>query len=261
MRTPDCTTLMYHNIALDGHSQIDFREWQPAYDVSYENFLAHLAMMHKSDSSRVHLTFDDGYRSLHQLLVVLKERFRVQCTCFVTSAAIGKSGMLNRSEIRELADLGIKLGTHSHSHIFLENLTAQQLQAEVLAPKQILEDIIGQAITIMSLPGGRYDRRAAEYAAANGYHEMYTSIPGFCRIRIVQQPPLELVPRWVITGKTSRHELDLILHTKLWHLFKHRSLYTLGRLGKRLLGNQGYHRMWQTIQHLITSTRSERVTS
>lgn len=261
MRTPDCITLMYHNIALDGCSQVDFREWQPAYDVSYENFLTHLALMQKPDGGRVHLTFDDGYRSLHQLLVISRERFRVQCTCFVTSAAIGKSGMLSRGEIRELAGLGISMGTHSHSHIFLENLTDQQLQAEVLAPKQILEDIIGQAITTMSLPGGRYDRRVVEYAAAHGYREMYASIPGFRRIRLVQQPPLELVPRWVITGKTSRHELDMILQATPWHLFKHRSLYTLGRLGKRLLGNQGYHRMWQTIQHLTTSTRSERVTS
>jgi hypothetical protein len=260
MRTPDCTTLMYHNIAF-GQAQIGFREWQPAYDVSYESFLAHLELMQKLDRSRVHLTFDDGYRSLHQLLVVLKERFRVQCTCFVTTTAIGQCGMLSKCEIRELAELGIRLGTHSHSHIFLENLTDRQLQAEVLAPKQILEDLIAQTVTAMSLPGGRYDRRAAEYAAANGYCEVYASIPGFRRSRLVQQPQLELVPRWVITGRTSNKELGRILHAKSWHLFKHRSLYTLGRLGKHLLGNHGYHRMWQTIQHLTTSTRSERVTS
>jgi hypothetical protein len=260
MRKLDAINLMYHNIAF-GQAQIGFREWQPAYDVSYESFLAHLDLMQKLDSGQVHLTFDDGYRSLHQLLVILKERFRIQCTCFITTTAIGQGGMLSRREIRELAEFGIRMGTHSHSHVFLENLAEQQLQAEVLAPKQILEDLIGQAVTAMSLPGGRYDRRAAEYAAANGYREMYASIPGFRRIRLVQQPPLELAPRWAITGRTSIDELGKILQAKPWHRFKHRSLYTLGRLGKRLLGNHGYHRMWQTIQHLITSTRSERVTS
>jgi len=251
---------MYHNIAL-GRSKIAFREWQPAYDVSRDNFLAQLERIRAPGNNQVTLTFDDGYRSLHEMRVEITERARIPCACFVTTAAIGQNGMLSRQEIRALAAAGIKIGAHSHAHIFLENLTAAQLQAEVLAPKQILEDLTGRAVTALSLPGGRYDQRVAEYAAQHGYQEMYASIPGTRRIRLIKQPALDLVPRWAITGRTSIHELDLILRAERWHYVKHRSLYNVGRAGKFLLGNHGYHRMWQTIQHLTTSTRSERVTS
>jgi len=251
---------MYHNITL-GRQQIAFREWQPAYDVSRDDFLAQHERIRAAGNNQVTLTFDDGYRSLHEMRVELTEHGRIPCACFVTTAAIGQSGMLSRPEIRALAEAGIKIGAHSHSHIFLENLTAAQLQAEVLAPKKILEDLTGQAVTTLSLPGGRYDRHAAEYAAQHGYQEMYASIPGARRLRLVKQPALDLVPRWVITGRTSIHELDLILRAGRRHYVKHRILYNVGRAGKFLLGNHGYHRLWQTIQHLTTSTRSERVTS
>ena len=260
MRRQNVITLMYHNIAL-GRQQIAFREWQPAYDVSRDDFLAQLGRIRAAGNNQITLTFDDGYRSLLEMLVELTERARIPCVCFITTAAIGQSGMLNRQEIRTLAEAGIKIGAHSHSHIFLENLTAAQLQAEVLAPQKILEDLTGQAVTTMSLPGGRYDRRVTEYAAQHGYQEMYASIPGARRSRLVQQPALDLVPRWAVTSRTSIYELDLILRGGRRHYVKHRMLYSVGRAGKFLLGNHGYHRMWQRIQHLTTSTRSEKVTS
>ena len=259
MRRDHVITLMYHNITL-GRQPIAFREWQPAYDVSRAAFLAQLDHIRAAGNHQVTVTFDDGYRSLYEMQVELTERRRIQCACFIPTAAIGQNGMLSRQEIRALAATGIRIGAHSHSHIFLENLTAAQLQAEVLAPKKILEDISGQEVTSMSLPGGRYDRRVVEYAAQNGYQEIYTSMPGARRRRLIAPPALDLVPRWIITGKTSIHELTLILRADGWHYVKHRSLYNAGRAGKFILGNYGYHRMWQTIQHWTTSTRSERVT-
>lgn len=230
-----------------------FREWQPAYDVAAEEFQVHLDLLAQWQQP-VHLTFDDGYRSLLAWAEQLGQ-LQLAATCFVVTAAIGQSGMLQAAEIRALAQAGIAIGSHSHSHRFLQGLTREELYAEIVLPKKILEDMLGREVTRMSLPGGRYDRATLRYACANGYREIFTSIPG--RPARPSTGPA-LLPRWVITGTTSRREFERIVHGDPWHVFKMRSRYFAGRFGKRFLGNHTYHRLWSKLHHLKTSSRAER---
>ncbi len=244
--------LMYHNISA-GRGKVAFREWQPAYDVAASEFQAHLELLAQWRRP-AHLTFDDGYRSLLDWAEKLQQ-LRLAATCFVTTAAIGQAGMLHAAEIRALAQAGIHIGSHSHSHRFLEGLTPAALHDEILMPKKILEDLLGREVVSMSLPGGRYDRATLRFAAASGYRQIFTSIPG--------RPPKKnatpaLVPRWVITAATSRQEFENIVCGEGWHVFKQRSRYFAGRFGKRFLGNDNYHRLWSKLHHLKTSSLAER---
>ena len=138
--------LMYHNIA-SGEQRIDFAEWQPAYDVSLEQFQTHLALLraHVARPEQLQLTFDDGYASLYRLVWPLLENERMRCTCFVTTSTLGANGMLRREEIAALAKAGVRFGTHSHSHRFLSRLSRAELEAEVLVPQKILAIITGFA--------------------------------------------------------------------------------------------------------------------
>lgn len=239
--------LMYHNIAA-GRQDIAFREWQPAYDVAADDFQLHLGLIDMRKTP-VHVTFDDGYQSLLPWVEKLRQ-YRIPATCFVTTSTIGQRGMLQAAEIRGLAQAGIRIGSHSHSHIFLQNLTPAQLQDEILAPQKILADIIGHKVTAMSLPGGRYDIDTLRYAGDCGYREIYTSTPGTRPRRLKHVSNLALVPRWVVTQNVSLTELETILRVELWHLFKKRGRYFAGRLGKRFLGNQKYHVLWNKLHHL-----------
>lgn len=249
--------LMYHNIA-SGRQNIVFREWQPAYDVAAEDFQTHLGLIEKHKAP-VHVTFDDGYHSVLPWVETLQQH-RIPATCFVTTSTVGQRGMLQTAEIRALAQAGIRIGSHSHSHIFLQNLTPLQQQTEILTPRKILSDIIGQDVTTMSLPGGRYDNGTLQYAGDCGYHEIYTSTPGVRPRRLRHAPNLILVPRWVITQNVLLPEFETILRAETWHLIKKRSRYFAGRLGKRFLGNQNYHMLWNKLHHLKTSSLAERDT-
>lgn len=247
--------LMYHNIA-SGRQKIAFREWQPAYDVAAEDFQTHLDLIEKRKTP-VHVTFDDGYQSLLPWVEKLQQ-YRIPATCFVTTAALGQRGMLQAAEIRMLAQAGIRIGSHSHSHIFLQNLTPAQRQTEILTPRKILADIVGHEVTAMSLPGGRYDSNTLKYAGDCGYHEIYTSTPGVRPRRLRPGSALTLMPRWVITQNISLAEFETILRAETWHLFRKRSRYFAGRVGKHFLGNQNYHVLWNKLHHLKTSSLAER---
>lgn len=254
--------LMYHNIA-SGEQQIDFAEWQPAYDVSLEQFETHLQTLrtHVSNWEHLHLTFDDGYASLARVVWPLLENARTRCTCFVTTSTLDKHGMLRREEIVALAKAGAHFGTHSHSHTFLAQLTRAQLEREVLTPQKMLADILGKEVTKLSLPGGRYDAALLEYTYACGYREIFTSIPGNEAMTVPQYPELRLWPRWVITQQTALAELEKIAREDRWFLAQHRARHRLGKFSKRMLGNRGYHMLWQNFHYLKNSFRNGRATS
>ncbi len=254
--------LMYHNIA-SGEQHIDFAEWQPAYDVSSEKFTAHLELfrLHVARPERLHLTFDDGYDSLYRRVQPLLENARMRCTCFVTTSAIGARGMLRREEIVALAQAGVDFGTHSHSHTFLAQLSRGQMEQEVLVPQKILADLLGQEISALSLPGGRYDDALLDYAHACGYREIFTSIPGNNAHAPGKFPGLRLWPRWVITKDTTNRDVENILRGQTWHLAKSLARHRFGKMSKRVLGNHGYHFLWQNFQYLKNSFRNGRATS
>lgn len=244
--------LMYHNISLNS-ARIAFDEWQPEYDVSYENFLLHTSIFQEK-ISRVILTFDDGYQSVYESVLPLKEHYGLNCACFVTTAAIGRPGMLQRTQIRELCERGVEIGAHSHTHAFLDNLGPHELARELRDPKHILEDITGREVQSLSAPGGRFDQAALEYASSQGYRAVHTSIPGVRNARQNGAASIELVPRWVVTARSSTRELEHIVNGTSWYIWARRSLYYIGRFGKRLLGNKLYHRAWQNLQRIKPSS-------
>ena len=239
--------LLYHNIAQHGQC-ILFNEWSPFYDVSRLHLEAHLNVMARC-ANRILLTFDDCYKSMYQHVLPLMEKFpSQQYACFITTGAIGEKGMLAKNEIRTLAENRVRIGAHSHNHVFLEKLGAQQFDQQLLRPKKILEDITGGEISELSLPGGRYGQRTLEFAARCGYRKIYTSMPGTRILTLAELPGIELVPRWAVTSKTTVKEIERIIHLESRTVLRRKTHFLAGKLAKRLFGHRVYHALWQKMQ-------------
>lgn len=247
-------TLMYHNIAGAGQ-EIAFREWQPAYDVSHECFGWQLLLFERlaRGKQQLCLTFDDGYASVHRLVAPLLALYDFRRIVFVTTEVIGQRGMLSRQQIRELAEMQFEIGVHSHSHVFLEHLSPRQLEAEIRDPQKQLEDLVGAAVVNLSLPGGRYDRKTLAYAAECGMRSVFTSVPGAGEFHLKDLPQLALIRRCLVSDKTPLWQLEKLVSRNTAFIAKQKGLYHLGRTGKRLLGNSGYHRVWQSLQRMTHS--------
>ncbi len=249
MNFPDqkSVVFMYHNIAAET-PEIDFPEWEAAYDVTLDNFLRHMQRMEtdSSNGASIHVTFDDGYRSFYEhVLSRILPSSQVQFTCFITTSAIGKKGMLDAGEIRKLHENGVQIGAHSHSHVFLENLLEGSLQDELFLPKVKLEDAIGAEVASFSLPGGRYDERAIVAAQKFGYREIYTSLPGYCPLNFRGCDEVKLFPRWLVEGKTTSLEIEKILNYEKNYVFRKKCRYFFGKTAKHVLGNNFYHTLWR----------------
>ncbi|HEU4630405.1 MAG TPA: polysaccharide deacetylase family protein [Gemmatimonadaceae bacterium] len=123
-------------------------------------------------------TFDDGGVSAATATAGILERHAWRGIFLVTTDWIGRRGFLDEGQLRELDARGHVIGAHSCSHpLRFSRCTPEQMRAEWRGSVRRLEDVLGHAVQVASVPGGYYSRAAAVTAAEAGIRTLFTSEP------------------------------------------------------------------------------------
>ncbi len=150
------------------------------YKLSVEQFDAHLARLASVDSPLLpfSLTFDDGGESYYSQIADRLERLNWRAHCFVPTDFIDRPGFLTRHQLRELDQRGHHIGAHSASHPARMSACSQTvLHNEWRESVNVLQDILGRAVHLASVPGGYYSPAVAAAAEAAGICTLFTSEP------------------------------------------------------------------------------------
>lgn len=132
----------------------------------------------QNDDVPLLLTFDDGGVSAASYVADALDRAGWRGHFFVTTDRIGTSAFLDARQIRELSARGHLVGTHSHTHPpRMSRQPWSSMVAEWRTSVDLLSDILGERVTVGSVPGGFFSRRVAEAAAVAGVTELFTSEP------------------------------------------------------------------------------------
>ncbi len=136
---------------------------------------------------RVALTFDDGFQSVAENAVpVLVERM-IPFAVFVTAGYMGsppgwaedrgdpngKESVMTEAQIKSLPSHLVTIGSHTLTHRDLHLLTDEEVRTELVGSKQKLESVTGQAVTLLTVPYGKYDSRVAGLAKEAGYECLF----------------------------------------------------------------------------------------
>jgi peptidoglycan/xylan/chitin deacetylase (PgdA/CDA1 family) len=125
--------------------------------------------------------FDDGYRSIYDVLISAGPGICNKTYIFCVAGRIGcandwdRSGrlsgkrLLGWDESLELQTLGVKFGSHSLTHADLTNLDDEELEREVKESKRILEERLGQEVEGFAYPFGFFNERVITAVKAAGY--------------------------------------------------------------------------------------------
>lgn len=170
-------------------------------------------------------TFDDGYASVYTKALPILEKYGYVGTVFVITSRIGTSGYMDSWQLLDLQRRGWEIGSHSHTHCFLTELSEDQLTYELLTSKSILESL-GLKIFGFASPGGRYNERTIEEIARYySYHR--TSWPAglnpipltetedkyrLLSVSIEASTTLEEAKAWVLRAKEEKKWLIFLFH-------------------------------------------------
>jgi peptidoglycan/xylan/chitin deacetylase (PgdA/CDA1 family) len=157
------------------------------------------------DRQRLSITFDDGNDS--DLLIAAPELLRrgLQAEFFVLSGRTGQAGSLDAGQIRELMQMGMRIGSHGVAHSDWSRLSTPELQRELATSKEALEAICGVPVSSAAIPFGRYNAAVLRALKGAGYAVAYSSDGGSAA------PAAFLHPRTSLRRDTTDSILENIL--------------------------------------------------
>jgi peptidoglycan/xylan/chitin deacetylase (PgdA/CDA1 family) len=225
---PLVASLMYHEVTDDPASSGFQRPAAKPYKLSRRAFAAHLdqvaaapvapARVWDVDVERpgryVLLTFDDGGKSaLHASDDLLRRGWRGHF--FIVTELIGRRTFLDRNEIRHLQSCGHIIGSHSHTHpnIF-RNLSSHQIAEEWRTSREILSDVLGEACTVASIPGGHISSQVLESTAEAGITHLFISEP-WLTPRVVEG--CRVFGRYIVKAGASPAHVGRLARFRGWH--------------------------------------------
>src|SRR5580698_9649432 len=216
-----------------------------SYVVACEDFEKHVDLFARLQQTkdcplRPEITFDDGHLSNYEYALPILQSRGVQARFFITVGWTGRRpGYMGWDELRALSKAGQLVGAHGWTHTLLTHCSTKDLQLELTDARQSLEDKLGTAITTMSLPGGRFDRRILAACRDAGYTEVYTSIP-----RAEPLPLPATIGRLNVRADMTLPWLTNLLQPESTLLAKLERQNRINTTAKSLLGDRLYTRIW-----------------
>jgi Polysaccharide deacetylase len=196
------------------------------------------------------VTFDDGYASDSEYALPILSARGLRAHFFITVGWTGKiSGYMGWPQVRSLNDAGHFVGTHGWSHALLTHCSARELDRELSASRRLLEDKLGIAVTTMSLPGGRYNRRVLAACQEAGYTKIYTSEP-----RLETTASAFTIGRVNVSSDRSVSWVRALFQPQSKELSKLQRQYSIKKATKMFLGDWAYEKLWAAVNRQETET-------
>jgi peptidoglycan/xylan/chitin deacetylase (PgdA/CDA1 family)/ABC-type Zn uptake system ZnuABC Zn-binding protein ZnuA len=147
--------------------------------ISVNQLVTHLRTGLPLPKKPILLTFDDGYESAYQYVFPLLKKYNYPAAFAIYTLNVGKNtgrDHVTWEQLREMAASPlVTIMAHSITHPNdLTTLPDEQLKAEVLESKHILETQLGIPICYFVYPAGRYDSRAEKLVQQGGYEAAFT---------------------------------------------------------------------------------------
>ncbi len=160
----------------------------------------------------LHVTFDDAYRNIDRA-VSIAARLSIPVTVFASSA-YAESGRpldvpelaedaktqgehlatMDWSALRDLAERGVEIGSHTVSHAHLPDLTDSELERELRDSRARIEDELGRPCRFLAYPYGEHDVRVQAAAVSAGYDAAFALGPGSAHANRFAIPRVDLYP-------------------------------------------------------------------
>lgn len=120
------------------------------------------------------LSFDDGTPSHYNVVYPMLRKRHYKGVFFVIAENLGERYGLSESQLVEMSNNGMEIGSHSFSHPFLDELGEKEVFLELNQSKRKLSESIGKDVTSFAPPGGWYNDLVIKIAKNVGYTSFFS---------------------------------------------------------------------------------------
>jgi peptidoglycan/xylan/chitin deacetylase (PgdA/CDA1 family) len=183
--------LTYHSIDGSGSlisvspaafgAQMEYLRQHGFRTLSLRDYVARLPLGTLPPRQAFVLTFDDGFRNVHETALPILRGLGFTATVFVPTDHVGKSAswvmrpglpqlpLMSWDELAELQAAGFDIQSHGCSHPFLTSLTAAEAAREMVESKKTIERMLRNTTDLFCFPYGDRNAAVAEALRGSGY--------------------------------------------------------------------------------------------
>lgn len=160
--------------------------------VSVEQLAARLEQGENVDKY-IALSFDDGYKNNHSVVLPLLQKYDAKASFFVINKDIGDAIHMNEAEIKDMIANGMELGSHTTSHAPLAKIDEKYLAWELATSRYYLKkNFDGYIVRTLAYPNGNYNDTVISEAQRYGFYRALTGKVGVNTAASYKKAPMEM---------------------------------------------------------------------
>lgn len=163
----------------DFAAQMDWLASNGFHAVTPADLYAYLSGTRGLPSRPVILSFDDGYADFYTTALPILRAHDFTAVAYIVSGFIGQPGYMTAAQITEADRMGIEIGAHTVNHANLARSSSGNVQYQVVASKQALEQLLGHQVVSFCYPSGQYNGSVMASVQAAGYQDATTTAFGY----------------------------------------------------------------------------------
>jgi peptidoglycan/xylan/chitin deacetylase (PgdA/CDA1 family) len=127
------------------------------------------------------ITFDDGYEEVLTLALPILQEFGFTAAVFAVSAEErnrwddGGARLMSAAQLRQWRQAGMEVGAHSCTHAHLARIDREAARREIRDSKTGLEQVLGQAVTLLAYPYGESSPEVEALAREAGFEAAFAT--------------------------------------------------------------------------------------
>jgi peptidoglycan/xylan/chitin deacetylase (PgdA/CDA1 family) len=158
-------------------------------------------------------TFDDGWKDVFDNAVPILKKEGWVGSFAVATSLLGRPGYAEWSDVLAARNQGMEIISHSENHLDLTDHVYSQddLNRETKTAKQLLEEKLGQPVSVYVYPYGKYNGSTIKLVMDAGFKMALTTKYG----QYVQKENLFEIPRVRVHGQDGLEKLKKIFEPKM----------------------------------------------
>lgn len=125
------------------------------------------------------ITFDDGYMDNYSVALPIMKKYGFTATLFLIVNKVGDMNCLTWKEVKELAQNGWDIQSHTLTHLDLTTLSPKTLQHELVDSKAALEKQLDKPVHFFAYPSGKYNDAVVKGVKDAGYLMAFSTKRGW----------------------------------------------------------------------------------